>query len=110
MATKSKTTTAATVAPPEEKPATVTAAADETEALKARLEVAESKLRQLGVGGVLEQGVKIRMSLGLSRQEAVDAEIRQQAHDAALKKYGEKDSEEKRLAIIHAGTMSSALI
>ena len=85
------------------------------EALRARLAEAEGRaaraegrLREAGLADDIAAGVRARMAAGLTREQAVDAETRQQAHDAVLKtKYA--DTSHKQTALIVAAANGRAL-
>lgn len=116
MATKTKN--AARTAPPKDPAEQLDGSPQQAESLKAlrarlaeaegRAARAEGRLREAGLAEDIAAGVRARMALGLTREQAVDAETRQQAHDAVLRtKYA--DTSHKQTALIVAAANSRAL-
>lgn len=77
----------------------------EAKELRRQLVAQQDKLKKLGVGEDIERDVRIKMHMGLSREDAIVCARRQQAHNDVLKgKF--KNETLKQEALIHAGAIS----
>lgn len=77
----------------------------EAEELRRQLAVQQEKLKRLGVGEEIEKEVRIKMHMGLSREDAIVCARRQQAHNDVMAKKFDNETV-KQEALIHAAAIS----
>ena len=56
----------------------------EVAALKAQLAAKDAQLERLGVGPGMDEGIRWRVKMGATHEQAIECERRQRAHDAVL--------------------------